>query len=634
MSMTAPIDATASPTLPSQHKALLKLQIGPVQEFIAQARSTRDLWSGSYLLSWLVAAGIRRLLSHEVKLVFPNAVGQPLLRDPESWRSLEDHTTLLTPNFTNIFVAIIPAEIDAKIVATDVQQVITDEWSAICSAVWRSQDFIEARQKDRFERQVKRFLTISWQITPLTEAGYAAAYQQNGWQLDAVRQTRDFKAWCTGATDTGVGFNKDSLSGKEEAVAGGPEFTKNLRSKYAFLFKHDDWIGAVTLVKRLWHLAYLADPKRGLRTNEFPVRSTRAIAAKSAELDDEENTDTAPGEKYFAVLAFDGDEIGKWLSGEFLASIEKLEAHHSAFSAALSNFALKEVRPIVQKPATSLEKYGGFLVYAGGDDVLALLPADRALECAQELRTAFRTATKDIIGENNKHPDASVGIAIAHFKAPIQDVVRAAQAAERRAKQKFSRSAVAVSLFRRSGEITEWGCRWDGGGLQLYNAISDALEARQLSGKFPYRTAELLQPYLTETSQLTKESHSLAAVEGFDQKIREIIRQDFGTVLSQQTPLKGGEKQTLVETIAPKLETYLQDLEGRVADALEKFETRFSAGQAEAWERPRTPDFICGSLIGLCQTVAFADRNRDDNNQESQAPDSESPKSADRHPAP
>ncbi len=40
---------------------LLKLQIGPVQDFIAQARSTRDLWSGSYLLSWLMAAAINAL---------------------------------------------------------------------------------------------------------------------------------------------------------------------------------------------------------------------------------------------------------------------------------------------------------------------------------------------------------------------------------------------------------------------------------------------------------------------------------------------------------------------------------------------------------------------------------------------
>jgi CRISPR-associated protein Cmr2 len=41
--------------------AFLKVQIGPVQDFIAQARSTRDLWSGSYLLSWLMAAGLKAL---------------------------------------------------------------------------------------------------------------------------------------------------------------------------------------------------------------------------------------------------------------------------------------------------------------------------------------------------------------------------------------------------------------------------------------------------------------------------------------------------------------------------------------------------------------------------------------------
>jgi CRISPR-associated protein Cmr2 len=35
------------------HLAFLLFQIGPVQDFIAQARSTRDLWSGSYLLSWM-----------------------------------------------------------------------------------------------------------------------------------------------------------------------------------------------------------------------------------------------------------------------------------------------------------------------------------------------------------------------------------------------------------------------------------------------------------------------------------------------------------------------------------------------------------------------------------------------------
>ena len=41
----APLDRPAHPASP-------ELQLGPVQDFIAQARSIRDQWSGSFLLSW------------------------------------------------------------------------------------------------------------------------------------------------------------------------------------------------------------------------------------------------------------------------------------------------------------------------------------------------------------------------------------------------------------------------------------------------------------------------------------------------------------------------------------------------------------------------------------------------------
>src|SRR5437016_4767991 len=100
------------------NKSLLKLQIGPVQDFIAQARSTRDLWSGSYLLSWLMAHAIHRLTapSNAVQIVFPSEASaaapqlsiQPLichLRNgapppgvsPEDWMN-----KILTPNLPNL----------------------------------------------------------------------------------------------------------------------------------------------------------------------------------------------------------------------------------------------------------------------------------------------------------------------------------------------------------------------------------------------------------------------------------------------------------------------------------------------------------------------------------------------------
>ena len=37
--------------------AILHVKLGPVQGFIRQARRTRDLWAGSFLLSWLSGKG-------------------------------------------------------------------------------------------------------------------------------------------------------------------------------------------------------------------------------------------------------------------------------------------------------------------------------------------------------------------------------------------------------------------------------------------------------------------------------------------------------------------------------------------------------------------------------------------------
>ena len=50
---------------------LLLISIGPVQDFIAQARRTRDLWFGSHLLSELSRAGSKRIADDGGELIFP-----------------------------------------------------------------------------------------------------------------------------------------------------------------------------------------------------------------------------------------------------------------------------------------------------------------------------------------------------------------------------------------------------------------------------------------------------------------------------------------------------------------------------------------------------------------------------------
>src|SRR5437867_4904625 len=100
--------------------------------------------------------------------------------------------------------------------------------------------------------------------------------------------------------------------------------------------------------------------------------------------------------------------MGKWVSGEKTpklrdqlskSAVEYFEksagsafhkvqrplspSDHHQFSEALANFGLYLVRPVV-------EHFGGQLIYSGGDDVLAMVPAARAFDCTEALYAAFR----------------------------------------------------------------------------------------------------------------------------------------------------------------------------------------------------------------------------------------------------
>ena len=772
--------------------AFLKLQIGGVQDFIAHARSTRDLWSGSYLMSWLMATGLKAL-SAEIgpdAVIFPNLKEQPLFdlqwRDElwnkvrighgetakSVWESFAYESSrqdaLRTPSLPNTFLAVVPAE-RARELAETVKNRIHIEWKNIADACYTLCDDLgltatesenegsgltAEQRRRRFDEQIARFPSVDWQVDPwpstfaqaidkisrqprnemvstnsrqphdeadstlgrihatkhaaesaipvehrdpryytdpkarneLNNIGlaWAGLADHTSWLLDGVRQTRCFSGWTHGGWNTGTAYNKDSLTGREESVAGGRTWAERVKKhpSIAYLFKHEnDWIGGLTLVKRLWHTAYLAKEPWNLPVEPKDIRipSTRGIANHDPDKDtSEEELEKVQDERYFAVLAFDGDEIGKWVRGDKaprlrsqLASytdgsgnptgalpyfettksadtedgLQKLlhtrrpvsPSYHLQFSEALGNFSLLCVEPIVRA-------YNGRLIYSGGDDVLALLPADTAIACARALRMAFRgeigigrylretvpsrgpgdpgfrvyhsakqdhpgflvrdgeQAIRDTQGElipflvPGPAAEVSAGIAVAHFKAPLQDTVKAAQAAENRAKRPsckggLDRGALAITLLKRSGETIEWGARWDEGGLDLYAELANALEHQVLSNRFPYRLVELLQPYLTARSP--GGSTAGTAIPGFD--VAAIVCREVAHTLEHQTKDKR----------APSFESLRNKLLGANAGSpqpdalLPAYLNALSSTGAD--ERIR-------SLIGLAQSVAFAHR--------------------------
>jgi CRISPR-associated protein Cmr2 len=134
------------------------------------------------------------------------------------------------------------------------------------------------------------------------------------------------------------------------------------------------------------------------------------------------------------------------------AAIDALQSEdaHRRFSRQVDQFA--------QNAKQIVGDHDGHLVYCGGDDVLALLPANRALACARKLREAFVSCMQPVMPAGQA-PSLSVGIAIVHVMDNLQVALGWARETEQYAKQ--TRNAVAVARYPRSGGMNRARTRWD-----------------------------------------------------------------------------------------------------------------------------------------------------------------------------
>jgi CRISPR-associated protein Cmr2 len=201
--------------------------------------------------------------------------------------------------------------------------------------------------------------------------------------------------------------------------------------------------------------------------------------------------------RYYAAMVMDGDRMGQWLSGQLAPEIGEVlhegarppgdpaylrlrrplsSAHQVAVSRALNEFSLGIVRPLVERV------HGGVVVYAGGDDLLALLPLHRLIPCLRDLRRLYSglplpegsDASKRgyeagsgfvrrggrlwrVMGEK---ATCSMGVAIAHQKWPLRHALETARSTEKYAKESLGRNAVTIALLKRSGGYETFGARW------------------------------------------------------------------------------------------------------------------------------------------------------------------------------
>ena len=396
-----------------EKKDLLLVQLGPVQEFIAQAETIGDLRVGSELLSELTAAALEVIPNYETEAVFP-AVKKGELKG--------------IPNRFLVFVPKGEGENLAQAAVTAAHKKLQD----VAEACWKDLKGIPENRHIAYLEQVKAFLQTTWAVLKKPSGNMGVDYKTIGKLMAMRRNTRQFEAWH----EENPAAIKDFLSGKESALDVADNGAPNKNSGR----------GAMNLIKTA-------------RTTQNDLDVAKGLG------------------KYIAVIAMDGDHMGGKLSS--FATQEQ----HRRFSEKLADFARQ----------VEINSEDGVLIYAGGDDVLAVVKATRAFAIARSLADQFKkTVSEDGV-------TASAGIAVGSCKAPLQDLIHEAHAAESRAKHGYERNALAVSVLKRSGEILKWGCKWDSAAFDIYDRLTE--QSGKLS-RFAYKLAGFLEPYALKKGDL------------------------------------------------------------------------------------------------------------------------------------
>lgn len=489
-------------------KSLFLFTIGPVQSFIGQARKTQDLYAGSFLLSHLINSAMKELEDkvNNCEFIFPH-------KDIKSK--------------PNRFIAEIESD-DVEKLGKELKSFVANTFEEISTSIL---DKLTLASPDGFNSQIKDFFQVNWVALPLKK-DYKATYKELESYLGSIKNVRAFKQLNNGRGEIGRkcslcgernvlfyrgrkrAYTTDSavsLDGQLSRYMSDSEglcavcFTKRFADKY---FGNDyeknySSTAEITLMDLLTKLdsdllrgyreifgknfdeeLYYEDSltKRYFEKNNYPIAKLEDAKVYLRKISEKARENKVRFSRYYAILMLDGDSMGKWLSGEFLEKKTELKEFHKKLSKKLGNYAAtvdgKESKNGIKNP------YGN-LVYAGGDDVLAFINLNHLFPVMKGLRKEFpKFEGFEFEIKGNNKSSSSVGIAIAHYKTPLSEVLKWARKMEHEAKENGGRDAFAIAVLKRSGEISKSILKWqygDSSSIEILEYLITSLNPKKPS---------------------------------------------------------------------------------------------------------------------------------------------------------
>lgn len=485
-------------------------QIGPVQSFIAAARRTQDLYVGSRMLSELASAGIQQARKDpSFKPIFPMIVNDRLPRGvPHRFAFLADS--------------------DPQTLAIAVERAIRQAWvDQFVNPVgnWLVNIVGEGEWADVYERQTANWLEFQRVAVPYNQNRHSACYQEASRLLATRRAMRTFEQ----VEESGY---KCTLTGAQSQLSLGDKGWERLRQRVGEIaLRKGEQLGAIAMIKRFAGQGFAKCA--GISDQDFP--STDQIAGIDQRDAGEQRGKEVSG--YLAVLHMDGDRMGKRIS-----ECKSLQDHQE-FSMKLAQFADREVPAIINQYDRRDGKRHAKLVYAGGDDVLALLPLKLALACANDLRQSFQKLTGC---------SASAGIAVTPYNLPLDNALNMARQAEKVAKEGYDRDAVVIVEAHGTGQQRASGSRWEPEKqsiVQLVDDLQSMIEQASISGKIGYEIAELARQLVPDLSDQSLKPDKRAELAALNEVLKDARKADLKRLITRRLGEKVSDKKAIVEDL-------------------------------------------------------------------------------------
>ncbi len=576
--------------------------IGPVQGFVSQARRTRDFWAGSFILSWLSAVAMRAVQQQGGNVVFPkpDAKFMEAIRKggkgPKQGSIPNRFMAEVDDKFeaTEVVDAVKMAwtVLSEKVWEHDLHRLENNKtkiiWNRQISAFWdiewaivKNKDATNTLDRLKNMRShlppdepgVKCMMMDGWQELSGTErpGKKGNSFWDNvrelgqdgiktdlrpGEKLCAIafvkrRFSRCFKDvsekmpgnWMVNGWELPSGVPSvhymavapwlaqliEKANENEEVSTGLWDFHN---AAHKLTGNYGEWKSNIRCVqdadghkqwKALDGTVFFDAMLENKNLWDKQEKQATEVLSKLKKVRGEAKLD--PPSPFYTVLLMDGDELGLQM---------RVPDKQQAIATGLAEFT-KEIPSIVNK-------HNGFLIYAGGDDVLVLLPLEDALNCAAALRRHYMGcfATSAII------TSISAAIEYAHAKMPLGKVLLDAHdLLDKVAKEGRGRDALACRVWKPGGMTVEWAQPWQIA-LEDCNVVverlaadfqkNDQSEGKQghFSSKFFYRIRErfdLLNPGKDKEKELLEpvlkdeQAISLMAMVKSMEEARVIVKQ-------------------------------------------------------------------------------------------------------------